>query len=222
VQPVSTPSFPVTRFTLLRRLPDSEDLAAWETFVGIYVPVVCRFAVGRGCSPEAAGELTKAVMTRVAECIGEFDPDAGNGGRFRDWLYKLVVEEFAARHPDLPTHESSGEWPATTTRDPAVDEAASPEDLWEKEYRRMAYRRAADEMVQELGGGQPWEIFRRTILEREDPARVAAELGTTLGAVYLARSRVLARMRERIAGIEVDWESGAARMSARLGDDATK
>jgi DNA-directed RNA polymerase specialized sigma24 family protein len=220
VQPVSSTQFPVTRFTLLRRLPDAEDLAAWETFVGIYVPVVCGFAVGRGCSPEAAGELTKAVMVRVAERIGEFDPDSREGGRFRDWLYGLVMEEFAVRHPDLQTPESDGEWPVTTTHELAGGDAEKPEDLWEKEYRRMAYRRATDEMVRELGGGQPWEIFRRTILQREEPARVASELGTTLGAVYLARSRVLARMRERIAAIEVDWESGAARMSERLGDDA--
>lgn len=220
MQPVSSQPFPNTRFTLLRRLPDAEDLAAWESFVGIYVPVVCAFAVNRGCSPEEAGELTKVVMIRVAERIGEFDPDAASGP-FRDWLFDLVMEEFTSRHPDRVAKESPKKWPETTPVKLINDDSIRAEEQWEKEYRRFAFRRAADEMVQELGAGQPWEIFRRTILEREEPGKVAADLGITLGAVYMARSRVLARMRERISAIEVDWESGAARMSERLGEEPT-
>lgn len=210
-----TPEFPDTRFTLLRRLPDAADFEAWQNFTKVYVPVICAFYMHRGCPAESAAELTKAVMIRVAEEIGEFIPVEGGSGRFRDWLFVRVMDALTERHPDLAVLPFESP--------PSADKPATPASearkLWEEEYRRRAYRQAADEMLQELGEGKNWEIFRRTILEHEDPAQVATDLGITLGSIYLTRSRVLNRMRERLAQIEIDWESGAAKLSETLGEE---
>lgn len=72
---------------------------------------------------------------------------------------------------------------------------------WDQEYRRRLFDWAAERVRSEI---QPvtWEAFRRTAIEDEDPAAVARELNLSASAVYQARSRVTARLRERI--LEVD------------------
>ena len=216
----SASNFPDTRFTLIRRLPNAEDLAAWETFVSIYVPVICSFALSRGCSTDQTALLAKSAMIRVAEAISDFQPNEDQP-RFRDWLFSLVMEELRRKHPDLAldSHEIPRDGQMARALADAGEEG--PVGQWNQEYRRMAYRRAVQEMELEMADTPAWEVFRRTILEAEDPESVAAELGMTLGAAYLARSRVLAKLRERIAAIEIDWESGAAQLSERFSDEST-
>lgn len=213
VPTVPTSDIPDTRFSLLNRIPNPEDLAAWGRFVRIYVPVVCGFAIHRGCQPEEAAMLTRAVMTRIPLEIGSYDP-AARQGRFRDWLFRLVVVEAARLFPQLPSLASApapgaGAGPESAPSPPPAEE-------WDSEYQRAAFRDAVTALGEELGGSLPWEIFRRTILDGEGPETVAKDLGVSLGSVYVERSKVLNRVRERISSIEIDWESGATRLSERL------
>jgi RNA polymerase sigma-70 factor (ECF subfamily) len=43
-----------------------------------------------------------------------------------------------------------------------------------------------------------WQAFWRTAVEGHDPRQAARDLGLTLAAVYLAKSRVMARLRALI------------------------
>jgi RNA polymerase sigma-70 factor (ECF subfamily) len=49
-----------------------------------------------------------------------------------------------------------------------------------------------------------WQAFWRTAVGAEDAATVAAALGLTVGAVYIARSRVTARIRREVQAVEGD------------------
>ena len=85
-----------------------------------------------------------------------------------------------------------------------LDELESPESalskLWDREHDRHV---AASLMERVQGDFDPmtWQAFRRHALEGEPPARVALALGLTLNAVLLAKSHVLKRLRQEVAGL---------------------
>jgi len=46
-----------------------------------------------------------------------------------------------------------------------------------------------------------WQAFWQTTVEQQRPADVAAALGMNVGAVYMAKSRVLRRLRAELQGL---------------------
>ena len=78
---------------------------------------------------------------------------------------------------------------------PAPDPSATA--FFEAEYRRRLFEWAAHEVKDEFTT-TTWTAFWRTAIEDRPPKIVAAELGISVGAVYIARSRALARLKQRI------------------------
>ena len=83
------PQIPETRLTLLQRLPDAEDAAAWSAFVDLYGPVILSFSLSRGCPVSDAADLLQEVLVIVARKIRSFEFDPVRG-RFRTWLLAIV------------------------------------------------------------------------------------------------------------------------------------
>jgi RNA polymerase sigma-70 factor (ECF subfamily) len=79
-----------TRPSLLLRIRDSSDDAAWRVFHRIYRPLLIRFARGRGIAPEDAEDICQQVLAVVHEEIRDFDYDHRLGG-FKAWLRQLVI-----------------------------------------------------------------------------------------------------------------------------------
>src|SRR6202163_743711 len=78
---------PATRASLLVRLRDCQDHAAWGEFVRLYAPVVYRFARRRGLQDADAADLMQEVLRSVSASVGAFDPRLG---LFRSWLFTLA------------------------------------------------------------------------------------------------------------------------------------
>ncbi|WP_235909028.1 hypothetical protein [Roseiconus nitratireducens] len=72
------------------------------------------------------------------------------------------------------------------------------ETLFQLEFRRMRFGHAA-EKVRERVSETTWQCFWRTTGENQPVKKVAEQLGSTAGAVRVARCRVLAKIREEIA-----------------------
>jgi RNA polymerase sigma-70 factor (ECF subfamily) len=74
---------------------------------------------------------------------------------------------------------------------------------WEREYELQIFAKAAEQV---RGQFQPdtWQAFWRTTVEGRNATEVARELGMTVGAVYIAKSRVLSRIRERVRQLELE------------------
>lgn len=200
-----TTEFPETRHSLLKRLPDAEDIEAWEEFARAYVPVICGFAMERGCGFEELEEFTQLAMTGVVEKISQSKPPRGTG-RFRDWLVGEILDPLAGRYPIQKPARARGGGGSVQT---------SIGTQWQEASIRQAFRLAVKEMGEELGMGREWQAFRRTILNGEDPVRVARDLGASLGAVHLWRSRILSQLKRRMVAIEVKWETQAHSFTRR-------
>jgi len=71
---------------------------------------------------------------------------------------------------------------------------------WDREHDLHITRKLLERLRSEFEP-KTWELFRRFVLDGESAETVAAEQGTTANAVYIAKSRVLARLREEAAGL---------------------
>lgn len=80
---------PETSESLLLKLRDAEDAAAWERFVALYRPAVYRLARRRGLQNADAEDLAQQVMQRVARAIGDLRKDPARG-TFRNWLFRVA------------------------------------------------------------------------------------------------------------------------------------
>lgn len=205
---MSEAAFPKTRVTLIQRLPDTSDREAWEAFVDLYGPIIFAFARHRGCAASDAADVVQEVLAKVTRRMRTFtfDPERG---RFRTWLYMVVKSHLIDRsrresaRPRLVAMDNAARW-----LEQEADESEDPEALWETEYRRQLLHRALPAIRSQFSE-KTWTAFHRTAIEEADPAVIAEELSMSLGAVYVAKSRVLARLRERISLLEREWEPGS-------------
>ena len=188
---------PDTRASLLLRLQQPEDELAWQEFVEIYQPLLERLATRYGLQAADAQDVAQDVLTKVAKAVPEWEHDPARG-TFRGWLTRvtrnLTIEQFRARSRRPRTNPESGQ---LEQFDRDADSIFQLEE--QRELFGWAARKARDQFAPAT-----WQAFWLTAVEQQLPAAVAEQLGLSAGAVYIARSRVMARMRELIEQSEFD------------------
>ncbi len=192
---------PTTRSSLLVRLRDARDEEAWSHFVRVYGPLVYGFARRRGLQDSDSGDVTQEVLRAVVRQAGELGR-IHDKGSLRSWLFTITHHKVY----DLQKRrQRPGQGSGETGVHAALHEQPAPaeHDAWEREYRAQLYAWAAAR-VQAACSAKAWQAFRRTAVEGESAAGVATELGMTVAAVYLAKSRVMARLKAEIAMWEGD------------------
>jgi RNA polymerase sigma-70 factor (ECF subfamily) len=191
------PTAPATRQTLIVKLRDPADAGAWREFVALYQPLVYRLARRQGLQDADAQDLCQEVFRAVARAIERYDLDPARG-RFRGWLARItrnLLINFLTRRPYRLRGSGSTSVQELLEAQPTDDPSATA--VFEAEYRRRVFRWAADEVQGEFTPST-WRAFWLTAVDGRKPADAAAELGLSVGSVYIARSRVLARLRARI------------------------
>jgi RNA polymerase sigma-70 factor (ECF subfamily) len=193
---------PTTQVSLLVRIRDRADTDAWSEFVDLYAPLVYGLARRHGLQDADAADLTQDVLRTVARVAPGFAYDPARGS-FRGWLFTVTRNQLrkATQARQRRVDASGGEDERRLLEEyPAPD---GTEASWEQEYRSRLFTWAAQK-VQPTFQRSTWYAFWETAVRERDPQEVAADLGTTVGAVYIARSRVLARLREQIRQVDED------------------
>lgn len=189
---------PATRASLLVRLADPADRAAWEEFLTVYGPLVHAAIRRRGFDHPDADDLTQKVFARVFRGLRTFEYDRRRG-RFRDWLGAIlrheVIREFRTRSRQpaslLPPDEL----------DSLSDDAVDPE--WADAFQVHLYQVA---LARCRGRFQPqtWAAFEQVWVAGRAPSDVAQELGLPVETVYVAKSRVLGVLSRTILELSDD------------------
>ncbi len=191
-------SVPQTRNSLILRLRDPQNADAWREFVGIYEPVVYRLARRRGMQHADTLDLVQRVFLAVAKAVDRFEPDPERG-RFRAWLGRIAHNEFCNQLAVSRRGAGSGDSAIHSLLE--SQSVSQDKEEFQVEYRRSVFQWAASRIETQV---QPatWQAFYRTSVQLASVRHVAEELGLTIGAVYIARSRVMARLREEVKKYE--------------------
>jgi RNA polymerase sigma-70 factor (ECF subfamily) len=190
---------PLTRPSLLVRLRDAADAPAWEQFVRIYAPLLYGYARRHGLQDADAADLTQEVLLVVSQAIRRLDYDPRRGS-FRGWLLTVVrtrLCNFLDRRRIRPGPDSD----ATARLDAVAAPDANPDAWWQEEYERQLFAWAA-EQVRSSVEPNTWEAFRLTAVEGRPAVETASRLSLTVAAVYMAKSRILARLRDLVRTVE--------------------
>jgi RNA polymerase sigma-70 factor (ECF subfamily) len=189
---------PETSASLLVRLRDATDAASWETFVTVYGPLIRGYCQYQGLQEADAADVGQDVMVRVVRAIGSFEyrPDVG---RFRDWLGAVVrnaVRRFRERDRKTPHGLGADERPD-------LDVAGPADPAWTMQYQTGLLKAACDRAKP---GFEPhtWRAFERVWMDQVNAADVAHELDLPVHAVYVAKSRVLQRVRQELLFLAED------------------
>lgn len=188
-----------TRPSLLVRIRDLRDDTAWAEFARLYTTLIYRFARQSGLQDADAALVTQDVLITVARTIHRFEYDRRNGS-FRGWLRVVtrsrLCDFLRAQGRQI---QGSGDSGVLQSLDEQPD--SSQPDPWERAYRRSLFEWAAERIQCEFEE-TTWQAFWQTSVAAREPSLVAESLGMSIGAVYIARSRVLARLRREVEEIE--------------------
>jgi RNA polymerase sigma-70 factor (ECF subfamily) len=182
-----------TQVTLLDRLREGDGVMAWEEFFGRYWHLVFVTARNRGCQAHTAEEIVQEVMLTVFQQrhVFQYDPSKG---RFRDWL-RQVVRNAVAKHRREPAQRvrARGGESEVSTPEPIGDDGL--DDRWEAHFEQSLLTALLDAVRVEVAP-ETYQAFELLTLQGLSGAEVARITGLTRNAVYLARKRVLKRLRQ--------------------------
>ena len=188
-----------TSVSLLERLAGAPTDDDWRQLLDLYQPLLRAWMARAGVPSADTDDLVQEVLLVVFRKVGGFE--RRGPGAFRGWLRTILTHRVrdyfrACRYRPTATGDSD------FLR--ALDELESPDSalshLWDREHDEHV---AAALLRRVQGDFTPgtWQAFRRHALEGEPAARVAEDLGLSLNSVLLAKSRVLKRLRQELAGL---------------------
>jgi RNA polymerase sigma factor (sigma-70 family) len=188
---------PATQPSLLIRLGDKQDTVAWAQFVEVYAPLVYGFARKHGMQDADAADLTQEVMRAVAGAISrlEYDPRRGT---FRSWLFTVVRNKFRNYLSNKTRKQmTTGGSSVQELLEAQPDRVDALQEQWDHEYDQRVFSWAVDR-VKGSFTDTTWQAFWQVSVEGKNARDVAKSVGISVGAVYIAKSRVLARLKEQI------------------------
>jgi RNA polymerase sigma factor (sigma-70 family) len=191
---------PQTRLSLLMRLHDQRDERAWGEFLLLYEPLVLRLMRGRGLQESDARDTTQQVLLRISQAIERYRPD-GAEASFRRWLFRVarnVVLTFLVRQSRDPKTLNDSQ--AAGIED-VVAASSAESQLFDHEYQQQVLAWAAEQVRREFRE-TTWRAFVETSVNGRPIADVARELKLSAGSVYVARSRIIARLRAKVDEFE--------------------
>ena len=191
---------PETRHSLIQRLQDGGDDTAWEEFASIYRPIIVRIALRKQMQFDDAEDLAQQVLLSVLKNIKKWKADPERA-RFRTWLQTVVRNALLNALSRKPKDQSPGGTDSLHQLHQHPDRADS---LWfDMEWQRETLRCVAQQVCFEFES-KTWIAFWDTAIEQLPAQEVAERLGKSVGAIYIARSRVMQRIKQRIAELDED------------------
>lgn len=190
--PVVGTDIPSTISSSLLRRAQMLDGAAWEKLVGLYYPMIYGWCRRSGLQPQDSADVAQEVLRSLTTSLQSFRRSAP-GDTFRGWVRRITqrrISDFFRQREQRPEVFGGSDAQNRFSKLTARVELESAEHQKHSKLKDLCDSvRCEFELL-------TWEAFWRTTVDRASPADVATALGISRNAVYLARSRVLHRLRE--------------------------
>ena len=189
-----------TRPSLLLRLRDPRDADAWRIFVETYTPLVYAYCRRRGLQASDIADVTQEVMAQVLRSISDFSYEPERG-RFRDWLGAITRTKIV-RFVSKDGRAGKG---GKAVAEELLRQVADPESdtLWTEAFQARVLEVAMQRSRPDFED-TTWRIFEHAWVQGRTAPDVARELGVPTESVYVAKSRVLKRLREEVVALAED------------------
>lgn len=178
--------------SLLERIRKPSEVQAWAQFVSLYTPYLFSLVRRAGVDREEASDVVQDVFLLLTKKMPAFEYNAQLS--FRAWLRTIVrnrLHELGRRRSIPRPYSANGL---------ELADSAGAESLEEQEYRGHVISRALEIMRRDFAP-TTWKACWEHVVSGRTAMEVAAELGITEGAVYVAKCRVLRRLREELNGL---------------------
>ena len=204
-----------TNVELILRLANTHDQRAWVEFVNLYEPLLLKTARKLGLSQNDAVDAVQEVFVHLGKVISQWKP-TGMPGAFRGWLVRVARNQMLnlIQRTTMLRAESAGS-------DANEFALAYPDGSQQSTYFNIEFRRTVFlyvvQKIRDSFAEKTWQAFWFTYMDQRPPTEVAAELDLTIGAVYIARSRVMSRLQSEIKMlVDEEW---ASLMAADMSSD---
>ena len=189
-----------TSISLLNRLQQTDESKNWSRLIELYTPLLLTWLRKYDVQKSDAEDLVQEVLMAVSKDLRSFEHN-GRPGAFRSWLRTILV------------HRLRNFWRARGNRPNALggseidqrlgqleDPTSEMSQIWNQDHDRHVVKQLLT-LAKSNFESNTWEAFRRVALEGAKADEVARELGISLNAVFIAKSRVLSRLRQEAEGL---------------------
>jgi len=190
-----------TSASLLDRLQTAPDSVSWQRLVDLYTPLI-RSWLRRHAQlhDQDADDLVQEVLSVVVRKLPQFRHNQRTGA-FRTWLRTIAVNCLRdSWRAQRIRPRASGDSEFQQLLNQLEDPASGLSRLWDEEHDRHVGKRLL-ELIEPQFEPKTWAAFRGVTLEGKSPDVVAEELGLSVNAVFIAKSRVLGRLRQEAQGL---------------------
>ena len=191
---------PQTRQSLLVRLRENSG-DAWSEFLEVYENAIYEFSRRRGLQDADAWDVTQEVLAAVENRVETWESDPAKG-KFRGWLFR-VARNIAVDKVTAQSRRAAASGDSRVTRMLAEVPQSQEEDgtLFWINYRRSLLHWAAEQIKPNVKESS-WKSFWMTAVEGHKPEVVAEKLQLTVGSVYAAKFRIVARIKTIVAKLD--------------------
>jgi RNA polymerase sigma-70 factor (ECF subfamily) len=176
----------------------ADDPAAWDRLVVLYAPLVIRWCRRWNLADQDCADVVQDVFQAVAVHLHSFRRER-SGDTFRGWI-RTIARNKMHDHYRRMGHDPQG----VGGTEAQVRLGNIPEDLTsydeEANDERDLLTRAL-ELVRGEFESNTWCAFWGMAVDGKPASEVGMELGMSAGAVRVAKSRVLRRLREELGDL---------------------
>jgi RNA polymerase sigma-70 factor, ECF subfamily len=177
----------------------ARDPRSWQRLVSLYGPLVYSWARRAGLQASDAADIVQEVFRAVATHIAGFERTRGSGS-FRAWLATIArnkINDYWRRRAHTPQAQGGSEAQGVLLQLPAEESTDSVEAASDI----GGLLSVALELIRSEFEERSWQAFWRVTVEGRLPGDVAAELSMSVNSVYVAKSRILRRLREEFGDL---------------------
>ena len=178
---------PATRSSLLSRVRDFDDAEGWGEFDELYRPLLLGYARSCGLGADEAEEIAQQCLAAVVDRIQQFRRKRS----FRGWLRKMVEHKVSDYLADHRRHLQAD----TDLLANAPSPAPSPSELWQRNWNQSLGRYLTHRLRSEFAQ-HTLQAFEMYVLHGYPVKQISRMLAMTPNQIYVAKSRIVNRLRE--------------------------